>query len=106
LKIAQLRRLMVWLSKGQLPSYVDTVCRVRNHTFVDGEKTIVALLNPSNQPLENVRVAVRTEKELATWYDADRMAHSVPCVKEETTDGYCFVTIRRLPAFEIVLIEV
>ena len=104
-KIKQLKRLMIELSGGKLPSYVDSVCRIRNHTFVDGDKCIVTLLNHTNQPLENVRVAVRTEKEEATWYDITGNAHSVPCEKGEQNDGYRFVTVKQIPAYEMVLIE-
>ena len=105
-KITQLKRLMVLLSGGRLPSYVDTVCRIRNHTFVDGNRCAVALLNPTNQPLENLRVAVRTEKESAVLYTADGAAQSLPCETDTAADGYRFVTVPRLPAYEMILIEV
>ena len=46
LKTAQLKRLMVRLSGNRLPSYVDTYCRIRNHTFRNDGKTVVALPLP------------------------------------------------------------
>ena len=56
--------------------------------------------------LENLRVAVRTEKESAVLYTADGTAQSLPCETDTADDGYRFVTVPRLPAYEMILIEV
>ena len=107
-KTAQLKNVMVYLSKGTLPSFVDTYCRIRNHTFVSDKGVTLALCNPGNQDLENVTVAIRTDRREAKIYDIS--AAAVKCVSSgyKDFDGarYNMFTVGRIDAFGIVLIEV
>lgn len=108
LKTAQLKSVMLYLSKGTLPSYVETYCRIRNHTFVIGNKIYIALCNPSNQAIFNLTVAVRTDKEDAIIYNS-KAERSVIVSSEKTTfEGSCYnhFTAERLNPFEMLLIEV
>ncbi|MBO6053848.1 MAG: hypothetical protein J6Q17_08925, partial [Clostridia bacterium] len=107
-KTAQLKRLMIRLSGGRLPSWVDTYCRVRNHTFrIDG-KTIDALMNPTNEPLENLTVAVRSDAATASWTDQScrETVLSGEARSAAWETGYRFFTIPVLPPYEMGLLEV
>ena len=103
-KTIQLKKLMVWLSKETLPSYVDTYCRIRNHTFKTENGYIVALLNHSNQIYKNVSVAINTDKDVARYYDMECNEHKVKCDKKKGVYG--FFTIDKLAPYEMVMIEV
>ncbi len=102
-KSTQLKRMMVWLSNGNLPSYVDTYCRIRNHTFVSEDGCTVALLNPSNQPLKAIRIAVKTEKQTARCYQIDGKSYEL---NGQVKDGYTFFTVDTVGAYEMVVLEV
>ncbi len=103
-KSTQLKRLLLELSGYTLPSYVDSLCRVHNHSFVDGERTVVVLINTCNEPFEAVDLAVKTEKGEASVWHQDCVCRRVKTEKGE--HGYRTVTVDRLPPFEMVLIEV
>lgn len=102
-KTIQLKRLMVKLSGETLPSYVDSYCRIRNHTFLTGSGCIVALLNPTNETLENVRVAIKTDSGSAMCYCMDGSACRLE--RTATEGGYGIFTAERIPAYEMVVIE-
>lgn len=105
-KTIQLKRIFVELSKGELPSYVDSYCRIRNHTFVEGGKTVVALCNPTNETLYAVRVAVRTAYGKASLYTRQDVPLAIEAQKEDRKEcGYRFFTIDCIPPYEIVLLE-
>ena len=107
MKTEQLKRLMVRLSAGKLPSWVDTYCRIRNHSFLINGQTVVALLNPTNETLESLSVAVRTESVSAVWID-ERCKSTVLKAdqRSETWDSsYRFFTIPVLPPYEMALLE-
>ena len=64
-------------------------------------------MNPTNEPLENVTVAVRTETETAGWTD-QRCRETV--LNGETRHsawetGYRFFTVPLLPPYEMGLLE-
>jgi len=101
-KSHQLKRLMVKLSNGRLPSYVESYCRIRNHTFVDENETVVALFNHTNEDLENISVAVKTDKEIATCHTTDNKTYTLRSIKED--NGYKFFNINQIPAIRIILI--
>lgn len=105
-KTIQLKRIFVKLSKGKLPSYVDTYCRIRNHTFVEDGKVIVVLCNPTNEKLENVRVAIRTSAEKAELYTHQATVKTV-CAEtgEMEQENYRFFTVDQIPPYEMVIIE-
>lgn len=102
-KTIQLKNLMVYLSKDELPSYVETYCRIRNHSFVDGDKITVALLNPTNENLENVLVAVKTQKDSALLVNMEARALEVK--KTEQKGAYGIFCIEKLGAYEMAVIE-
>jgi len=102
-KSRQIINLMKYLSGFNLPSYVESFVRIRNHTFVDGEKITVSLLNPSNENYENITVAVKGDKESATFYNQKGENYKVNRI---SFDGkYSFFEIKNIPAYSIVLIE-
>lgn len=103
-KTTQLKNLMVWLSKEELPSYVDTYCRIRNHTFKTENGFIVALLNHSNQPYKNVEVAVKTKSKKAKWYDMECNEFNAKYSKSK--GNYNLFTIDRVEPFGMVVLEV
>lgn len=103
-KSTQLKRIFRRLSGNTLPSYVETFCRIRNHTFVDGDKITVALINPTNEDLEEVRVAIRSDKRSAKVWNQDCIEKNIP--SEEGENGYRVVTVPSVPAYEITLIEI
>ena len=104
-KTAQLKRLMVYLSKNTLPSYVETYCRIRNHSFVCSDGVTVTLLNPTYRFLEKVVVAVRTEKDTAVCYGMDCSETLLQSEKREETPNYRFFTVVGLKPYEMAIIE-
>lgn len=104
-KTIQLKRIFKKLSKNTLPSYVDSYCRVRNHTFLEDGKCIVVLCNPSNETHSPVRVAINTASETATVYNQKGDSWAV-YADAERDENYRFFTVAKIPAFEMVLIEV
>ncbi|MBQ8509374.1 MAG: hypothetical protein IJ493_05630 [Clostridia bacterium] len=105
-KTIQLKRLMVWLSGERLPSYVDSYHRIFNHTFVKGSHCVAALCNPTNEHLENVRVAIRTEADSAVCRHQDMTAVTLRGVMPEEGEKYRIFTVDKLPPYEMVLLEV
>ena len=104
-KTIQVKRLMVWLSKDTLPSYVFSYARIRNHTFVKDDSVVTALLNPTSQDLEDVRIAVRTRKRSAVWYAQDGTETKIRA--EMLENGYYrFFTVKGLSAFTMGILEV
>ena len=120
-KSLQLKRLFVHLSGGRLPSYVETCCRVRNHTFVEGDKTIVTLCNPGNEPIISLRVAIRTKAIEAYVTDQRCLVSRISCdcvdAERDCKDGnykdgdykeggnYRFFTVDKLLPYEMIIIE-
>lgn len=103
-KTLQLKRLMVRLSGGTLPSYVETYCRIRNHSFVENGRCTVALLNPTNESLEDLVVAVRSDRRTASLR---RMNGETVLLTEHRPmeEGYCFFRIPCIPPYEMAVIE-
>ena len=94
------------LSKGKLPSYVDTYCRIRNHTFIEDGRVIVALCNPTNEKLDNVIVAIRTSARKAELYTHQAMVKTVYAeTGEMEQENYRFFTVDQIPPYEMVIIE-
>jgi len=104
MKTIQLKRIFVNLSKETLPSYVETYCRIRNHTFVDGEKITVTLCNPGNEPLSQIKVAIRTNAAHAVVYTQKGDAYTVNAEYTDS-DKYRFFTAEQIPPYEMVIIE-
>ena len=107
-KTAQLKRLMVRLSDERLPSYVETYCRVRNHTFPSGGKTVVAMCNPTNQPIEDLTVAVRTNADDGVYVDQQCVRTDLRGEERmaEQSAAYRRFRIPLLPPFGMGLLEV
>ena len=103
-KVAQMKNLMLWLSDYQLPSYVESYLRIRNHTFKTENGFIVALLNPTNQPYTDVQVAVKTEKDEAICYLMNGSKYVVSGKK--APHSYVTFTLKSLKAYEMAIIEV
>jgi len=101
-KTVQLKKLMLELSDNSLPSYVESYCRIRNHTFINENETVVALFNHTNEDLENISVAVKTDKKNATLYTMDNNSSELTATKEE--NGYKFFSVNEIPAYRIVLL--
>ena len=111
-KTAQLKRLMLWLSGGRLPSWVDTCCRIRNRTFAENGKTTVALFNPTNAPIEGLTVAVRTNCARGTFTDQrggvrrpGGEKREGPAGFAELTEKYRFFAVGTLAPYEIGILE-
>jgi hypothetical protein len=102
-KSRQLKNLMLYLSDNKLPSYVDSYVKIRNHTFVDGDQITVALLNPTNEPLEGVRVAIRGNISAARIYTKSGDGYTTPC--EDFDGNYSFFTVNAVDPFSIVVVE-
>lgn len=107
-KTVQLRRLFVWLSKGTLPSFVDSYHRVRNITLTGNGRTCVTLFNRTNDELEMLRIAVRTEKtevRLHTMFDGEM---TLKACRAETLWGnlYQYFEIPRIAAYEGIIVEI
>lgn len=103
-KVTQLKRLMLWLSNNQLPSYVDSYCRIRNHTFKCENGYIIALLNPTNQKYSDLRVAVKTDKSESVCYTMDNSSYVIE--GENSENSYRVFTIKELKPYEMAVIEV
>lgn len=104
-KTTQLKRLMVWLSNGRLPSYVESHCRIRNHTFKTKEGYVVTLLNPTNQPYKNITVAINTKTKTAKCYDMACNECEIEC-ENRKDGGYKFFKVPKIDAFGMVVLEV
>ena len=102
-KFTQLKKLIRYLSGNAVPSYVESFIRVRNHSFIDGNKVTVALLNHTNENYEDVIIAVKGDKEKALVCSQDGKYYEAG--KESFDGSYSFFKIKRLPPYEITLIE-
>ena len=94
---------MKYLSNYNLPSYVESFVRIRNHTFVEGDKITVALLNPANENYENIMVAIKGEKQEAAIYTAQGEKYLSKRIKLE--GNYSLFEVKNIPAYSMVLIE-
>ena len=99
-----MKNLMLWLSDYQLPSYVESYLRIRNHTFKTENGFVVALLNPTNQPYTDVFVAVKTEKDEAVCYLMNGSEYVVSGKK--APHSYVTFTLKSLNPYEMAIIEV
>ena len=99
---------MIWLSHGRLPSYVETYCRIRNHTFIINDRIFVALCNPSNQEIENVTVAIRTDRKEASVFDskAEKRQSEYSGIRVFGDSAYALFDMGRLASYDMALIEV
>ena len=104
-KTKQLKELMLYLSDNTLPSYVETYCRIRNHSFVGEKGVILALLNPTNRFLENIVVAIKTDAESAKCWDMDCNETSLKAEVRDAANGYRFFSVAAIKPFEMVVIE-
>jgi len=105
-KTEQLKRIFVWLSKGTLPSYVDSYSRIRNITLTDGKNNRVTLFNTSNDVQENVTVAVRTDSDTMTLYtmtDGEKTLKA-SVARKICGNTYRYFNIDRINAFEGVIL--
>lgn len=103
-KTAQLKNIMLKLSGYTLPSYVESYCRIRNHSFVDGDKCTVTLCNPTNELLEDVKIAIKTNSESVTCYTMDGSSYKL-FGEPSQNKGYKLFAIEKIPSYEMVLIE-
>lgn len=102
-KSRQIINLMKYLSNYNLPSYVESFVRIRNHTFIEGNKITVALLNPANENYENTVVAIKGEREKAMVYTASGEKYLSNRIKFD--GNYSFFEIKNIPPYSMVLIE-
>lgn len=103
-KSTQMKRVMRYLSRDTLPSYVESLVRIRNHTFIEDGRVYVALCNPTNECHKDVSVAIRTEAERAVCY-TQKMERSELCATER--DGaYRSFKLERIEPYSMVLIEI
>ncbi len=105
-KTLQLKRLMVELSNNELPSYVESYLRIRNHTFVCGNKITVALCNPTNEYYEKVKVAIKTDSDKAFCYDQKCNKYELSAEDRTEASPYRIFEVKELRPFEMELIEV
>ena len=107
-KTVQLRRLFVWLSKGTLPSFVESYHRVRNITLTGGGRTCISLFNRSNDDLDSLCLAVRTENgtaRLHTMYEGEKTLQA--CRTEELCGNtYQYFEIDCIASYEGVIVEI
>ena len=102
-KFTQLKNLFRYLSDNKLPSYVDSLLRIRNHTFIDGQKTVVALLNSSNQLYENVILAIKGDKNKVEVFDAKGVINEVD--RHKFDGHYSFFNITEILPYNIIVVE-
>ena len=105
-KSTLLKRIMLYLSKDSITSFVDDYYRLRNHTFIVDEKIFVALLNPSNQLIENVKIKVKTDKLLGGYYTQDCSYFNLSAQKTEQGDNYHLFTVKEIAPYQMVLLEI
>ena len=106
-KTRQLKRLFVYLSHGNLPSFVDSYARIQNRTFIKDGHVSVALLNPSNEPLENIRVAIRADGRNGKYWDMTAAEHTLPFTETVDMCGYRYAifTLPALPPYSMALLQ-
>lgn len=106
-KSIQLKRLMVWLSGDTLSAWSESYARLRVIAHNGADKRLVSVFNPTNEALENVKIALRTDKTSAALYtqfapDAPEKIHLA--ILPEFS-GCRLVVLPQLPPYEHVLIE-
>lgn len=106
-KSIQLKRLMVWLSGDTLSAWAVSYARLRVTAHEGNGKQLVAVMNPTNEPLENVKIAVRTDKVEAAVYSqfAPEAPETITLAGLDEFDGCRLAVIPKLPPYEHVLIE-
>ncbi len=106
-KTRQLKRMFVYLSHGELPSFVDTYARIQNRTFIKDGRVTVALTNPSNEPLTNLRVAIRSKAKDGTYWDMCAAEHPLPFTETVDVCGYPYTvfTLPTLPPYSMALLQ-
>jgi hypothetical protein len=105
-KTTLLKRITTYLSKSTIPSFVESYCRIRNHSFIVDDKTFVALCNPTNERLERVEVKVRTNKDNGVYYTQDGVSHQIKALKNQKGEEYLSFCIERLAPYQMVLLEI
>lgn len=107
-KTIQLKRLFVWLSRGTLPSFVESYHRVRNITLTGNGRTCVTLFNCSNDDLDKLLIAVRTEKQTAQLHTMFDGVKTLWACRSEVLCGntYQYFEIDRIAAYEGVIVEI
>ena len=95
---------MRYLSHDTLPSYVESLVRIRNHTFIEEGAIYVALCNPTNECYRNVKIAVKTDKEIATCYT--QKMEKLEIVANRKDDAYTFFNVEKIEPYSMVLIEI
>ena len=105
-KTVQLKRLFVWLSRGTLPSFVESYHRVRNITLTENGRTCVTLFNRSNDDIDTLHLAVHTDKTEAQLYTMYAGEKHLTAYKQETLcgEGYQYFTVDHIAPFEGVII--
>ncbi len=106
-KTIQLKRLFLWLTKGNLISFVDSYHRIRNITLTGNGKIRVTLFNTTNDNAENIRVAVRTDKNEAVLHTMYNGNKNLTAEKAENIYGteYRYFTVEKISAYEGVIIS-
>ena len=105
-KTKQLRRLFLWLSRETLPAYVETYGRLRLYAFRRGETRLIALFNPTNQPLDDIIVGVNAGLTAGTYYTQDGRSYTLESLYATDAIGWRHFQIPYLGAFEGALIEI
>ena len=106
LKTKQLKQIFLWLSKGMLPSFVESYERIRNMTLTGEGRTGVALYNSTNDEKVNVSVYVHTDSDEAVLYLSDGTSKRIYATRKEACFGgqYHVYEIDRIAAFDQVLL--
>ena len=98
----------MWLSRGTLPSFVESYHRVRNITLTGNGRTCVTLFNCSNDDLDKLLIAVRTEKQTAQLHTMFDGVKTLWACRSEVLCGntYQYFEIDRVAAYEGVIVEI
>ena len=105
-KTIQLKRILVWLSKNDLPAYVDSYCRIRCSAWSSNDTNdfrCAVLFNTSNDFLHDVRLCVRAQNRSYTVYDYyDRKQK----INAEQQGEYSVLTISNLAPYQGVVVTI
>jgi hypothetical protein len=106
-KSIQLKRLMVWLSGDTLSAWSDSYARLRVIAHNGSGKQLVSVMNPANEPLTDVKIAVRTDKDSFNLYTqfAPEAPETLALADLDEFTGCKLAVIPSLPPYEHVLIE-